>query len=860
MKNLKKKVALLLAVVMMLSLLPMNVFGAGTITPVATPGPGGTFNDIVAWIDLTQLRGLETSGNSLTATVELSTIAWGSQPDGVNFIPFTEADNTRALTVVTSAAVGLTGEFTANFFRANATTGILQIGWTNGTSTQIPMAFSGMIGIPMPAINVEGWAVEPTPTIRVNHAARGDLVPATPIVLQTGQQPAVSFHMGSAVAFGEFGAVTVPNLTIREVRRGSFAAGATVGSEGPLFGVDGLNTNAWGVVQLRLLAPAGYLWGGAASIRGTNGTFPSAEVTDQGPADYFIYGRHAKVVTVHSGPRAGGLAGVPVGEFAIGGLTLIPTQEAAQAATLNIDAAFGRLAGTTPTTYAWTHRNAGAMSRYSADNLRVGERSVPGFTITTVGDTLATAWAGTGTGFNTNAINIISDAPGTWLTSVPVTVEVNHPGVEIFEVRWQYRAAHESFDQWGSFTTHRQGANPTANGTVVTPTMARIVPTNVVNATANRRLFIQLALRVNPEFAVDLSEVMATVTVIGLVNRTVTVPVSQIKYPVSVEASSVVTLPIHGDVLGFIPPTVLPNVTVTETEAGRLGTNSWIYVAVVPTVDGKILTDPLSQLNFSTNLNIRANVTGSLSLRNGERVNNFNQSGATNFPNVPVYRFFIERASSGTPSTITFTANTLSGPFFNVPGVEFNFVVGGNALTHAVRPVAPVGYVAPADIGQSRFDVSPMPFSAVVAQFAGEAPTGDVEPPSQQGPSTPEPVFAVSTIDLASNGVPVIGPGGMVNLRGLVERIALANGLDPQLAVTFVDGVAAFSAPHANGGNVTIQIVNNVATVLIGGQLTPLVVGNTLIDGSWYVPMATFGILFGYMGSTANGGTVNFLA
>jgi len=868
MKNLKKKAALFLALVMMLSLLPMNVFGRGTVTPDAQAGEA--IDGITAWIELPQLRGAVTTGGSFTARVQLT--------DDWNHAALTFSNPAVGSELVlpvdiSAAGAGLdnASDWEVVFFRNAARWGTISIEFAGD---EIPMSATGLLGIEIP-VEAPGWMGGANPRISIHNAARGYLLTETRLILATGEV-GVDFIVGDAVTFGEFGTVRVPNITLRESTRYSFMVGpdGTWTGEGPIFGWGGTTTK-----QLRLLAPFGYTWVAPYSTNfaeASNYTFQGAtayRVSTPGVApqpEWTEAGRNVLILDVESGPRGLGVAGAAVGEFRLTGLYLAPLENAPATGELRIDIELGVVAnpGNLPSpapTRAFTplhvYRAEGeGANQFRLMNHLVATRQPSAFDITTVG-TLPTVMTGTGTGFNTATIDIMSVAPRTWLegNAAPVTIEVNHPGVEIYQVRFRVRNPGQGVDWNDNYTlTITQGDIPDGSN-IVTPTMARFTPITpghpgAFNATANRRVYVQLAVRVNPELAGNLDTINATVSVIGLVNQTVTLPIATVSAPVTVSAATVADIRIAGDVLGlgFIPPTNLANVVVTEAAAGVLETNRWIYVAVVPTIDGVIYADPISMLTFNTNLNIRPHITGDLSLRNGERVTVFNNA-LVGFPNVPVFRFFVERESS-TASTITFTANTIAGPFFNVPGVEFNFIVGGSALSHAVRPrVGMAAEPAYSGEGESYFNRVTMPFSAVVARIAGEAPAG--EPGLTPGPGpTPAPTPTpqqvafgpVALTATASNGAPIFGQGGMVNVRGLVE---LMDGVvERQSSTPTEPGVSRFLAVAANGENASIVIIDGGEIfVQIGGSvISPGFFGFQLIGGSWYVPQSTFQTIFGY--------------
>jgi len=85
----------------------------------------------------------------------------------------------------------------------------------------------------------------------------------------------------------------------------------------------------------------------------------------------------------------------------------------------------------------------------------------------------------------------------------------------------------------------------------------------------------------------------------------------------------------------------------------------------------------------------------------------------------------------------------------------------------------------------------------------------------------------------------------MVNLRAMMESLG---GTAGQTRNADNIPTATFMARNAAGEMTIISLREGVITVNVGGAIVPAgSVNREFIADSWYVPMASFGILFGYM-------------
>ncbi|MCL2603934.1 MAG: hypothetical protein FWD90_05605 [Defluviitaleaceae bacterium] len=815
MKNLKKKVALLLAVVMMLSLMPMNVFGFTNPSNRLLTNDEGSLTTLQLVINPALLNGFRT-GNTAGVSNHIEITLTGRGGD---------TGFSLASTNITGAAI-TGGDFAgAQWHLVDRTT--VRINLPEMGLLTNPTA--GAVTILMPNISwPEGressdWNAQVT-------ARFGETVLYTGRVF-TNLPPAgvhgVNFTI-DPVLFGG-GVQTVANL------RNLTLAERNVGS----FGADG------GTLTVRLFAPADYEW----QAPGTNVTLQSNNLTRSGATltsatrnpvvSEVALGNNVMQLTINVGNRIG----TSLGQIVVEGLRLVASiSNPRPVEDLNV-----RMRAQTTVGGGLTSNE----DRWNANPL-VAQRRVGGFTTTVIPETAPLLDSGLSDGFNSATISIASNAPGSFMVNQHVFVDFNQPGVEVIGARYRI------------FTTAdgRPGANDgwtsASNEVIVDPEgdRVRITTGNTGNTTANRTMEIQFELRIAPGIVARdaVESVTASLNMRGNyddINRNLTV--ARVRDPIALSADTPVAVSTIGDVFGFIPPTAVADVTIDEAAVGLLEAGQFLYVYVIPTINGRVLPNLFgSDIRFD--LDPVPTTTGNLRLSRVQRDRNV----GTDFTGIQVHRFRVDEESRGsTPGTITFTGIEIGGSLLHarLPEVEFVFVVSGNAVADTV----PAGTTH-----RLNHDDGRMPYSVVVATIAETEPdtphTNEppaqppVQPPAQppvvEPPVVNEPArLTVDTAQRNSAGQPIFITSGndtLVNLRGLFADVV------PNGTVIRGDRVSTFSAPHANGPMINIIIPDgDTPAVRSAGLLEPTAIvasyGFVAIDGTWYVPMSVFTSLLGYL-------------
>jgi|GEM_PF-6668780 len=459
-------------------------------------------------------------------------------------------------------------------------------------------------------------------------------------------------------------------------------------------------------------------------------------------------------------------------------------------------------------------------------------------------------------GQNTGLISIVEAGFGSLgtvgaIANPPVTIVVNHPDVIVEGA--DVRLSRIGVTGTGSWARGRSGgwyaaAEVRGAGTntvfVTLPNLGTATSYSGHVRYGNNRAIADIRLNINVAPGVNLEDVTATVTVVGENSATQTVNIATIINPITVTAvSAPIELQVVGQTLfGPIVPSQIPSILVTETRTGTIEAGNDLYVFLVPTIGGRFFADPLGRIDFTTRAQLpAANTTGGIIL--GQAVRELGTGAAGNgYPiGMIVYRFPVLMGSrDGELGTITFDTNVISGVMTQMAGIEVAFVVGGSAIADEW------------DINDFDRIVA---YSAEVANFG--APVDFEDPVQEPGPGplptpaptpTPQqPAFApVALTATASNGAPIFGPGNLVNLRGLVE--IMDGDVIRQSSTPTEPGVSTFLAVAANGQNASVVIIDGGEIFInVGGNvISPAFFGPQLIDGSWYVPQSAFQTIFGY--------------
>jgi len=841
MKNLKKKVALMLALVMMLSLVPtMNVFGI--LAPPGTPGDIALGAEVQ--INTGQLVGFvaNTSGNQSYA-----------QP-GASFLEITlqNVGGTRGFNPIgtTGAAIvapPVSGIDPAGSFWVVQNRTTLHVFLAHDDRAVLTALTPGALNIDLPAITAD--ADDWNATITVRQGAGGTILYGPHGLFLAPEVPRGIEFTINEVQFGggRLGVAFLNDLVLTERSIGSFEAG--------------------NYVAVSLLAPADYIWQNVTPALVTpNPTRDGASVVDSErlthtDADGNVFPNRIMQIVIDPGTRIGGT----MGRLAIEDLrlTAAPGVDPLPVQTLSVNAraravnSFGPLV---PTVGNDTLGNLGANATRWYNNIDVANRVVGGFTTTVTPDPapmltsgMPVAWSGT--------LRIQSNAPGSFMNDQHVFVDFNQPGITVVGARFQVRSADQDLLAWDHSNVRTYANEAHRDRIVVGNDRVRFTAENIQNYhdTTNRYIAMQFQLRIDPAFVAISgdTEIEATINMRGNyddIDRVETI--ARVQDPITLSAEEPVEVSTVGDVFAFIPPTQVADVTVEETAVGALVSGQWLYVYVVPTINGRVLPNLFgSDVDFETNL--RPTTTGRLTLQQGQRVPSAQLPDE--FRGVPVFRFRVATASTGNePGSITFTDNFVGGSLLHarLPDVDFTFVVAGPALTRGLATVDDVANRLNTDAGR-------MPYTTVIGTV-GDRHVPDAElitpPPVGPGPRPVEApeyyVFALTRDHVlpydGSQAVVVDNGRPMVGLRFFGEEI-LGGDVDWVSA----DRTVIMNAIGAHGGNVSFTLVagENTAQVSIRGETpdTRPVSGIRTIGGRNFIPLSAVSQIFGFGVTEVNG-------
>jgi len=872
MKNLKKKVALLLALVMMLSLVPaMNVFGA-PVTGVSIRIQNEAGN-LAAQQYRAFFRGAPQTVNFDVTFAPFFTagVAPGMQTAIVGGSPVqlpgfalrfrvTCEDDWNAGPWFT-APVSITTAPAVNWAIASATPAIVypNSGWSDWGWHEI--RFTGDTVAQGGTLTIAGTAVVPSDQAVL-------YVEMYVIERDSYNNPIggqwVTVVAGQSLVRPAFAPPATPDqgLNITNV------TGWPYDGPGAWFGLSTLDLNSIGIAEramgtlrsgdqftVTLTAPVGYTWRRTPT--------PTIVSNIGATLNGIVYvsgdGRIMRVPVV-MGTRPA--TQITPGNFRIAGLHLVPDSFENRPAVETIyvgvvvDAYNPTGEGTTPfphgaggafrgETAAAAAANFNALLGRSA-TVNMGEYRSWGLRVETIGTTVPTMVSGR-VDQDTVTITIIEEAPESLNLNAPITVRIDNPGVRIAGAETRVFRLGATGD-----SAYGRTRDAAVQDIVLTGQMQRNLLTFVPSAAQLQNLYfrynrnvveITLHLDLEPNFAGNSynSTIEGLVSVIGFgaadlseADRTLTL--ATVVDPVSINnVTPALITPQGADLMGAFASS-LPNVTLTESEAGaiRAGGDNFLMVYVVPTMGGlSLFESPLVTTSFATNL--QATVTGrGLNLGTATRLNPGQGQNTSNFI---AYRFPVNSASLEA-GTVTFTGNILNGVLFGGAGVEFELVVGGTAL-----------------IDEWNFDDFRKPYTVTVGtvgtpidlEVPGPGPTPTPAP--TPGPIVQQPAFApVPLTRLASNGVPIFVRGGdYVNIRGLVE--IMEGTVYRQSSTPTTPGVSTFIATGAGGATSTITIMDGAQEVMVavaGIPMSPALFGFELINGSWYIPYRHFATIFGF--------------
>jgi hypothetical protein len=292
--------------------------------------------------------------------------------------------------------------------------------------------------------------------------------------------------------------------------------------------------------------------------------------------------------------------------------------------------------------------------------------------------------------------------------------------------------------------------------------------------------------------------------------------------PVRVSTTSPVVL--ERTQLDIIPLMTIPAVTLTENMPGALrqGEQIWVYLAatqggvVVPVVGemNLVIPNPPVIINPESGLHLRPLGTGLQ--RWGQ------EPQETGLPDNRVYAFAFEvvSASRDIPGSITFSGAATG---WLVPGIEYQFVVGGPAVTETSHHVVPQ-YRADLDTA-----FTSLPYSVTVLDVRGEAHVyggivdpGVIEPVDTLVMSTATASMATNVRDAFGNrvAVNVAAPFVQGDTAMMIAMRAFAHHIDAVLIWDGSTSTATISGRHFVSGqpmSVAVQLNNPMAQITVGG-------------------------------------------
>lgn len=458
----------------------------------------------------------------------------------------------------------------------------------------------------------------------------------------------------------------------------------------------------------------------------------------------------------------------------------------------------------------------------------------------------------------TAPITIYEMGVNTFLDAISLTVTIDNPDVVITGAR---------------FHAHNQGNREGGRAAANTPRRRAYVEDWNINAAGNRADFtvetrwdgnlgnrraveieLQLASVANHVGRDVPSQVLVNVSGVvsndGQLNHVRSAHVANLFDPIELSATAPANIPFGIHVIDVAMNNQLADVTLTETAAGRLAQGSEIDVFLVPTFNGV----PLNlAVGIGGNQGMVFNTTRFLEGDNNLRLRAAAGAAGQITTGLPEYaiggiRFIVERASTGGPGSVTFTNNTLFGPMWNMPGIAFEFVVGGRAVSEHPYIQTP-GNTLP---------VVPMPYSVIVAQLYDMAPpVGDDtrRPEGEGGPGT-GPVVTAPEVYHASFFANALNENGVraITTRGGEQFISLRFFADFALVGGNVNWVrqtqtGMIAGDDAQGRLVTMEVTYNTpgARVTIGGETENRSLPTMFVENeTFYVPISAIQHIFGF--------------
>ena len=812
MKNLKRKVALLLAMVMVLSLVPsMSVFGADVGTRIGAPQPAPaaaqdnmvvpTSTALVFEIPVNQLLGFGANWDQVVIRVTPNNYLHNSTAD---FGQLRVVDGNTSTTSGSfgvyvpavnpgySPALNNSREFTLNNNGGNA--------FVQGQQGFNPQ---GVVRFEIPVFNVVD--------------ARSELTIDVLFAAGTAQE-SLNRVLGGQRLVSRVGAPNNYLFTVArqgDVRNLTSTRGAQGLSNIRFTEVGRVESNLDYSYTITLRAPANYIWVTSSNVSIDTPAASGFRVTGTPGFVGFSDNYRLMTITINGGAlsRAPGTQGAARGFFDIGGLQVQPEpNHQLRAENLNVGV----------TLHQGTHnRLQDAPTRV---DLHLGTQQLQGVEVTAsaaveavsgiYGNPVHTDY------INTATIQINENGAGSFL-GAPIIVALDTPGVEIAGARWRRTNPNGNGNWYGG-----DGGNYNWRNTgmqIIDDTL--ILTHGVVNSANPINIEIQFVLDIAP--GMGGTSIGADVTVMAMpatVNRNVIL--TNVVDPITLTSTASMPLNVTGIDLGMVFFNRLADFTVSEVEAGTFELNQQLDIFLIATANGVPVNIPTFQA-ATWDLGYTIDASELTFAPVAQNISTAAIPGA-----IVGVRYTVTRESNNEPASITFSS-WFTGPMLTMPGVELQVVVKGTAVQMMNNTVDRLArgynYVA---------------YQTVVAHVPGDLGQNDV--PGTTAPDAPVPAHVVPTNrPSVVNGAPLM-VGNLINLRGLQE---LLGGTVTRELQASGRNLNAFTLPRSSNGIATVNIYEGVAVIMVAG--TPLPAGNfgvQLIGGSWYISLGGLPALVGYTG------------
>ena len=831
------EVALILAAIMTISMLPLNVFGISNVSQVTPAAANARTHTITLAMSDFVSAGFSTPV-SLNIDLSLGGAAGNVFAAAVGDTTAVVGGTMVSITPgVSPTWAGAVPSFQATIVYNSGRSAQLRVDATGGVITGAPTEW---ISIDLPIIAINNNA---TLSAVYNNVT---IIENRPLVLAAGA--GVTIAAGAARNFQD--AVVVPQVTITE------RVINALNNPSPVTGVSVPDDAVNAYTTIRLVAPLDYIWStslapqlpgssndGAVSINTRLGVFGVpvqwAFLRNHGSLNNAVVlanGRHALDIVVNAneldlqGPLANFLE-----QLQINNLVLMPTAAAPLSGDVNIDVLVGKTwnGGVWPTIGTPSFENATTVftnhDNFRITNLLVARRGVAGVDVTMASENEPTIRSGRHG--NTAIIQLtetVSGAFNTGFLGTPIQFEINQPGVQVRRVEWRLGTSGD-FGTEGrvqeAWIPSPEVQNPPTTQFGVNSLVDNVATIFIpnLNQVAVRTIQFRLEVEVEAGYEWKYDGAPIAVTVSGPVLETQTIEVAFVEDPISVALDGDMLQVEVANVFNTIEPTAIGDIIITEAFAGALPRGQVIRLEVASLPDvfwgAPVLMGTTAVVENDTRLTIRQSNAGQ------------------NFVEFTI----LAQSIGNAPASIRFTNNMIMGGIF--PGVRYVLAVSGVSGT---APIANGGAridtaagqlslntqvgVAGRDINR-RMYFNAIPYFTDIIEFGGlsgdDAPGDDAYiPPVHPGRQLilgPDMRDIVSAITGEVVEVPFLWELNPVTDQFLVGYVALRTFAENFLSIEpgwdADNSMAVLTSPDSWGNEVTLLIVseNSNASVIRGG-------------------------------------------